>query len=283
MPVAEPFLRVEGLSKAYGGHAALRRAGFTLEKGRTLGLVGVSGSGKSTLARCLAGFERPDAGTMLLAGSALGGRASVPPVQLIFQDAAASLNPRLTAEEIVAEPLVIQRRGTAAWRRKAAGEWLETVGISRPAADKPALASSGGERQRLAIARALAAEPKLLIVDESLSGLDVMLQAQIGRLLADLRRRLDLTCILITHDLGLAGRLADEIAVMDAGEIVEQAPAGQVMAAPRHERTRELVEAGRVLALDDDVSTGQNGPGMPSSYGRREPGPYGDRQTGGVA
>ena len=267
--MAEPFLRVEGLSKAYGGRAALRRAGLTLEKGRMLGLVGMSGSGKSTLARCLAGFERPDEGTMVLDGAALGGHAAEPPVQLIFQEAAASLNPRFTAEEIVAEPLVIRRGGTAAWRRKAAGEWLEMVGISRAAAAKPALASSGGERQRLAMARALAAEPKLLIVDETLSGLDVMLQAQIGGLLADLRRRLELTCILITHDLGLAGRLADEIAVMDAGEIVEQAPAGQVMAAPAHARTRELLEAGRVLALPP------SGPGMPRTYG--------ERQTGGGA
>ncbi len=127
--MAEPFLRVEGLSKAYGGRAALSRASLTLEKGRMLGLVGLSGSGKSTLARCLAGFERPDEGDMVLDGAALGGHAAEPPVQLIFQEAAASLNPRFTAEEIVAEPLVIRRGGTAAWRRKAAGEWLEMVGI----------------------------------------------------------------------------------------------------------------------------------------------------------
>jgi peptide/nickel transport system ATP-binding protein len=252
--MAEPLLFVEGLAKNYGGRAVLRHAGFVLEKGRMLGLVGASGSGKSTLARCLAGFERPDAGSMMLGGKALGGAA--PRVQLIFQEAASSLNPRFTAEEIVREPLEIGRRGTREWRRKAAAEWLETVGIARAAAGRPALAFSGGERQRLAIARALAAEPELLIVDESLSGLDVMLQAQIGGLLADLRRRLKLTSILITHDLGLAARLADEIAVMDAGEIVEQAPVAEVMAAARHPRTRELVEACRVLALPSYGGTG---------------------------
>ncbi len=147
--MAEPFLRVDGLSKAYGGRAALRRAGFRLEKGRMLGLVGVSGSGKSTLARCLAGFERPDAGTMVLDGAALGGRAASPAVQLIFQEAAASLNPRFTAEEIVAEPLVIRRRGTVAWRRKAVGEWLEMLGIP---AGGGAEARVGVERRRTAAA-----------------------------------------------------------------------------------------------------------------------------------
>jgi len=247
--MAEPFLRVEGLTKSYGARAALRRAGFVLEKGRMLGLVGASGSGKSTLARCLAGFERPDEGSMRLDGKVLGGQAPAPQVQLIFQEAAASLNPRFRAEEIVSEPLEIRRRGTPALRRKMAAEWLEMVGIARAASAKPALAFSGGERQRLAIARALAAEPQLLIVDESLSGLDVMLQAQIAALLADLRRRLDLTCILISHDLGLAARLADEIAVMDSGEIVEHAPVEQAMGSPRHPRTRELVEANRLLAL----------------------------------
>lgn len=133
--MAEPFLRVDGVVKTYGGRAVLRGAGLALEKGRMLGLVGASGSGKSTLARCLAGFERPDAGSILLGGAALGGRAPTPLVQLIFQEAAASLNPRFTAEEIVAEPLVIRRRGTAVWRREVAGSgWRRWAsGGRRPA------------------------------------------------------------------------------------------------------------------------------------------------------
>jgi peptide/nickel transport system ATP-binding protein len=171
-------------------------------------------------------------------------------VQLIFQEAAASLNPLFTAGEVIAEPLLLRGFGTPVSRRKQAADWLETVGIPRAAIDKRALAFSGGERQRLAIARALAAEPRLLILDESLSGVDVILQAQIARLLQDLRRRLQLTFILITHDLTLARRMADEIAVMEAGEIVEHAPAAELFAAPRDPRTCELLAASLALALE---------------------------------
>lgn len=242
---AEDYLRIEALSKAFGVRQALRNASLALGKGRALGLVGPSGSGKSTLARCIAGFEQADSGTIWL-----DGERRPTDVQLIFQEAAASLNPVFTAGEIVAEPLVLRGIGTPASHRKRAADWLETVGIPRGAVGKRALAFSGGERQRLAIARAFAAEPKLLILDESLSGLDVVLQSQMARLLMELRRRTDLTCILITHDLMLARRMADEIAVMDAGEIVERAPAEDLFAAPRHPRTRELLEASRALALE---------------------------------
>jgi ABC-type dipeptide/oligopeptide/nickel transport system ATPase subunit len=268
---AEAFLRVEVLSKAFGSRAALRNASYTLAKGRALGLVGPSGSGKSTLARCIAGFENADAGRIWLDGTELGrplpyGRGSEsrvlqtqngerqrpggPPVQLIFQEAAASLNPLFTAGEIIAEPLLLRRFGSPVSYRKQAADWLETVGIPRSAIDKRALAFSGGERQRLAIARALAAEPRLLILDESLSGLDVVLQAQIARLLQDLRRRLQLTFILITHDLMLARRMVDEIAVMEAGEIVERASVAELFAAPRDPHTRALLAASLALALE---------------------------------
>ncbi len=244
---ADNWVRVEALSKAFGGRAALRAVSLRLARGRMLGLVGPSGSGKSTLARCLAGFEVPDAGTISLDDAPPSLRAGpgpvLPPVQLIIQEAAASLNRRFTAEEIIAEPLVVARRGTPASRRKIAEDWLATVGLPRDAAQKPALAFSGGERQRLAIARALAAEPKLLILDESLSGLDVVLQAQLVSLLGGLRARFDLTAILITHDLALAARASEEIAVMDRGEIVEHAPVAELLSAPRHSRTREMLAA----------------------------------------
>jgi ABC-type dipeptide/oligopeptide/nickel transport system ATPase subunit len=242
----EGFLRVEALCKSFAGRPVLRNASFTVARGRVLGLVGASGSGKSTLARCIAGFETADSGRIRLDGAA----PAKGHVQLIFQEAAASLNPAFTAGEIVAEPLVLRGFGTKVSHRKQAADWLETVGIPRDAIGKRALAFSGGERQRLAIARALAAEPRLLILDESLSGLDVVLQAHIVRLLQDLRLRLNLTCILITHDLALARRLADDIAVMEAGEIVEHAPAGELFASPRHPRTRELLDASRWLALE---------------------------------
>jgi peptide/nickel transport system ATP-binding protein len=212
---AEPFLRVRGLSKSYGIH----NVSLDLEQGATLGLIGASGSGKSTLARCLAGFESADAGEILLEGRSQWPRQDV---QLIFQQPAASLNPRFTAEEIVAEPLLIQRRGGASWRRTRARELMATVGLDPAAARSQALAFSGGERQRLAIARALSLDPKLLILDESLASLDLSVQAQIANLLLDLQQQRGLTYILISHDLALVGRIAGQIAVMDRGTIVER-------------------------------------------------------------
>jgi ABC-type dipeptide/oligopeptide/nickel transport system ATPase subunit len=229
--VPEPLLRVHQVSKRFGAHVALDKVSLTLEGGRALGVVGRSGSGKSTLARCIAGFERPDSGSI-----------SLPPgrVQSIFQEAAASLNPRFTAEEIVAEPLVIRRSGNREGRRKVVGEALERVGLPATAASKPALSFSGGERQRLALARALAAEPELLILDESFSGLDLLLQVQMTTLLADLRRSLRLTCILISHDLTLASRVCDELVVMHHGAIVP----------PDHPAAVELFDAARALTLE---------------------------------
>jgi ABC-type dipeptide/oligopeptide/nickel transport system ATPase subunit len=246
---AEPLLCVEGLFKSFSGRAALRNVSLKLERGRALGLVGVSGSGKSTLVRCVAGFETFDAGRILIDGRpGCGWRAGV---QLVFQEAALSLNPRFTAEELVTEPLVLQGIGNRLSRRKSAAELLEMAGLPADAARKSALAFSGGERQRLAIARALAARPAILILDESFSGLDLILQAQLTDLLRDLRRRLHLTCILVSHDIALAGRIADDLAVMDNGEIVEQASTVELLTRPRHPRSRDLVEAALLLALQD--------------------------------
>ena len=252
---SEPYLCVQGLTKTYGerhwwgtrgtGQAALRDVSFTLEKGRTLGLVGPSGSGKSTLARCLAGFETPDSGWVQVEGRP----ARRAEIQLILQQPAASLNPRFTAAEIVAEPLVIQKRGDARARRDMAARWMETVGLPAGALDRPALEFSGGERQRLAIARALALEPKLLILDESFAGLDLSIQIQIERLLADLAARIGLTAILIAHDLALAAALADEIAVMENGAIVENAPTAELLRHPRHPLSKELLEAATALSI----------------------------------
>lgn len=228
--MSEPLLRVDRLSKRFGATTAIDGLSLTLERGRSLGIVGRSGSGKSTLARCIAGFERPDNGSV-----------SVPPrdVQLILQEAAASLNPRFTAEEIVAEPLVIRRRGNAEDRRRRVRETLELVGLAASAASKPALSFSGGERQRLAVARALIVEPKLLILDESLSGLDLLLQAQMTGLLASLRQRLDLTYILISHDLLLASSVCDDVIVMHHGALVGR----------DHPAAVELFDAARALSL----------------------------------
>jgi ABC-type glutathione transport system ATPase component len=258
-----PFLRIRGVSKSFRARrrwrngwwtrespqiAVLRSIDLDLERGRTLALVGPSGSGKTTLARCLARFEMPDSGEIALGGSAL---ATIPRgrIQLIFQQPAASLSPRFTAEEIVSEPLVIRKWGTKLSRRAKATELMETVGLVPADSGKRSVEFSGGECQRLAIARALALEPGLLILDESFSSLDLSLQAQIANLLLALQAAHDLTYILISHDLSLVGRLADEIAVIDHGTIVERGPAATVMADPRYPVTRELVEANRLLGL----------------------------------
>jgi ABC-type dipeptide/oligopeptide/nickel transport system ATPase subunit len=246
---ADPFLSVRGLCKSFAGRPAIQNVTFSLERGRTLGLVGPSGSGKSTLARCLSLFEVPTSGEIWLEGRKLQA-AMRADIQLIFQEPAASLNPRFTAAQIVTEPLLIRRIGTAKTRLLLASELLETVGLPRQALPTPALEFSGGERQRLAIARALAVEPKLLILDESFAGLDLSVQAQVTRLLLDLQERRGLTYILISHDLALVWRLAGEIAVMDHGSIVEHAGRADLLARPQHPLTRALLNASLALSLE---------------------------------
>jgi peptide/nickel transport system ATP-binding protein len=246
---AERLLEVAGLScdrverRWWGGirssRPVIRDVSFTLDAGRTLALVGPSGSGKTTLARCIAGMEKPDRGTVRVAGA----------VQLIPQQPAASLNPRFTAAEIVEEPLVIRRSGTRRERRRRVLAAMESVGVDPAACGKRALAFSGGERQRLAIARALVTEPTLLILDESLASLDLSIQAQIANLLVELQERLGLGYIVISHDLTTVSRIATEIAVMDGGRLVEFGPAAEVLEAPREAVTRELVAAGQALTL----------------------------------
>jgi ABC-type glutathione transport system ATPase component len=252
----DPLLRVCQLSKTYfrrrwlgsprPATAALAGVSFSLDRARTLAIVGASGSGKSTLARCLTQFETPTAGEILFEGRPLSPRRRLD-IQLIFQQPAASLNPRFTAAEIVEEPLVIQRRGTAAVRRRRAASALELTGIARASLGKRAHQFSGGERQRLAIARALVAEPKLLILDESFNGLDAALATQIATLLTSLQQRLGIAYILISHDLTLVAGLAHDIAVMDHGVIVEYAPSATLMSQPRHPRTCELIAAAHTL------------------------------------
>lgn len=252
----DSFLSVRGLGKSFAGRPAIQDVSFILERGRTLGLVGPSGSGKSTLARCLTFFETPTSGEIWLEGRNLCGlnrrqRAAMrADIQLIFQEPASSLNPRFTAAQIVTEPLLVRKLGAKKTRLHRASELMETVGLSSQALQTPALEFSGGERQRLAIARALALEPKLLILDESFAGLDLSVQAQVSSLLLDLQQRRGLTYILIAHDLALVWRLAGEIAVMDQGSIVEHAGVADLLATPRHPLTKELLDAARALSLD---------------------------------
>ncbi len=237
---SEPLLQVTGLTKSYGARRVLDSVSLTLDRARTLAVVGPSGSGKTTLARCLARFETPDAGEISLARSA---------IQLIPQQPAASLNPRFTAAEIVAEPLVIQKRGSRSERRDRAREVMQAVGLDPNSGDKPALAFSGGECQRLAIARALVLEPKLLILDESLGSLDLSVQAQVANLLLELQERLGMAYILISHDLAIVGQIAHQVAVLDEGAIVDQGSAAELLANPRHGVTRALVNATLAMSL----------------------------------
>jgi ABC-type glutathione transport system ATPase component len=254
----QPLLKVENLVKRYAKRSlsdaredllALDDVSFTIFRGTTLAIVGESGSGKSTLASCLACLESPTAGNIWFEGKdivKLGDRARRqvrPQIQLIFQDPASSLNPRWSVFEILVEPLILQRKFTREEMIQHANSLLERVGLSPDIMQRPSTELSGGQRQRLAIARALALEPKLLILDEALSALDCSVQAQIANLLMDLQTSLGMTYLFITHDLAMAAHLADEIAVMNRGRIVEQDPAEKIFELPQHETTRRLLAA----------------------------------------
>ncbi len=252
-----PLLDVRGLSKRFVQKRMLSRKEFVVQSldginlallpGSTVAVLGRSGSGKSTLARCLAGFETPDAGEILLDGKpAANDKGGRPPVQMIFQDAATSLNPRFTARQIVAEPLEIARWKTDADRTVRAVKLMEEVGLDPDWAARLAGEFSGGQRQRLALARALAAEPRLLVMDEALSGLDMPLQAQMVRLLMDLQSRHGLTYLYISHDLNFISLFAQEVVIMDSGRIVERTTPAK-LGESTHPATRELVEAGERL------------------------------------
>jgi ABC-type glutathione transport system ATPase component len=253
-----PLLEVRGLSKKFVQQRMLSRRKFvvqsligidlSLRRGSTVAMLGRSGSGKSTLARCLAGFETPDSGEVLLQGKPKEAKkAGVRrPVQMIFQDAATSINPRFTARQVIAEPLEIARWKTDAERTVRALALMEEVGLNPEWAPRLAGEFSGGQRQRLALARALAAEPELLIMDEALSGLDMPLQAQMVRLLVRLQSRHGLTYLYISHDLNFISLFAQEVIVMEAGRIVERTTPARLAGSTNH-ATRELVEASERL------------------------------------
>jgi peptide/nickel transport system ATP-binding protein len=230
------LLRAVSLSKSYtrGGRwsrrrcrvEALRSVDLEIRTGSTMALIGPSGSGKSTLARCLACFEQPESGEVWFAGEnlmQLSPRELIPfrrQIQLIFQEPEASLNPRFRAVEIVSEPLLIARVGSKSERREQALALMELVGLGGHLRSRVPFELSGGQRRRLAIARALALEPKLLILDEALTGLDLSTRAQIANLLSELQKARSLTYLFISHDLGLVARFADEVVVLDGGRIV---------------------------------------------------------------
>lgn len=257
------LLRVENVCKRYmRGHIfrkcvsvqAINQINFEIATGRTLALVGVSGSGKSTVARCITRLERPDTGHIWIDGTdiaRLGSRQLLPfrpAIQMIFQDAITSMNPRFTAAEVIEEPLLIQGKSRTE-RKEIAYALMQDVALSPEWLDRSVMEFSGGQRQRLAIARALSLQPKLLVLDEALSGLDLSTQAQIANLLLDLQSKHSLTYLLISHEIGLVSRMADDIAVMANGEIVENGTTQQVLADPQHMKTRSLLASAKAAEV----------------------------------
>ncbi|VIO71137.1 ABC transporter ATP-binding protein [Bradyrhizobium ivorense] len=254
------LLEVEGLVKhfvaarsVFGWATAHVKAvdgvSFTVEAGRTLALVGESGCGKSTVSRLVLRLIEPDAGSVRFEGRDLGTldaealRTFRRDAQIIFQDPYASLNPRMTVSQILTEPLALHDLVPPARRRERVEELLRLVGLEPRFARRYPHEFSGGQRQRIAIARALAVEPKLIICDEPVSALDVSIRSQILNLLRDLQERLKLAYIFVSHDLAVVKHIADRVAVMNLGTIVETADAEALFAAPRHPYSRALLSA----------------------------------------
>jgi oligopeptide/dipeptide ABC transporter ATP-binding protein len=222
---------------------------FMLDAGETLALVGESGCGKSTVSRLVLRLIEPDAGRIRFEGrdvralKAADMRAFRRKAQIVFQDPYGSLNPRMTIAQVLTEPLLLHDLVPAARRRERVDELLHLVGLEPRFASRYPHEFSGGQRQRIAIARALAVEPKLIICDEPVSALDVSIRSQILNLLRDLQRRLGLAYIFVSHDLAVVKHIADRVAVMNLGQIVETGPAPTLFAAPRHPYTRALLSA----------------------------------------
>jgi peptide/nickel transport system ATP-binding protein len=248
--VGEPMLRTHALGKIYprGQVAAAQDVALEIRRGETLGIVGESGSGKSTVARCIAQLIRPSEGSIVLNGqevARLTTRQMRPfrrHIQIVFQDPYRSLNPRRTVgDSIVEGPMNYRVSHADAWAR--ACKLMELVRLDAGALDRFPHEFSGGQRQRICIARALAMEPDLLIADEAVSALDVSVQAQVLALLDEIRTRLNLAMLFITHDLRVAAQVCDRIAVMSRGRVVETGPTAEVFAAPQHDYTKSLLAA----------------------------------------
>jgi oligopeptide/dipeptide ABC transporter ATP-binding protein len=253
--VSQPLLEASGLSKFFpardgkGIVRAVNKVSLSLAPGETLGIVGESGCGKSTLARLLIRLIEPSAGKVLFEGQDLlalspaAMRQMRRHVQIVFQDPYASLDPRMNIARIIAEPLDIHGIGSRAERAAKVRELLSLVGLDRAAAERYPHEFSGGQRQRIGIARAIALEPRLVVLDEPVSALDVSIQSQILNLLADLKVRLGLSYIFISHDLSVVHHVSDRVAVMYLGSIVEEGEASAVLKEPLHPYTKALISA----------------------------------------
>lgn len=259
--MSEALLEVKNLNKKFDGVAAVDDVSFSLQPSETLGIVGESGSGKTTLARCILRAIDPDSGSVRFKGKVgwhalheLTERELIPlrqEMQMVFQDPFSSLNPRMTVREIIEEPLIIHGIGDRHTRRGEVLEILSRVQLDSDALTRYPHAFSGGQRQRIGIARALILRPKLVVCDESVSALDVSVQAQIINLLEDLQEELGLTYLFVAHDLSVVHHICDRILVMYRGRIVEDGPVEQVFSNPQQDYTKLLLSA--IPSPDPDV------------------------------
>lgn len=255
-----PVLSVKNLVKRFdlssgffgGVHGrvhAVEDVSFELHAGETLSLVGESGCGKSTTGRAIMRLIEPQAGQVVLNGTDIIGldkhrmRDMRRNIQMIFQDPFASLNPRIRVGEAIAEPYLTHKLGTREQARAKVADLLSRVGLDPAVATRYPQQFSGGQRQRICIARALALEPTVIVADESVSGLDVSIKAQVVNLLLDLQQTLGLSYLFISHDMAVVERMSHRVAVMYLGEIVEMGPAGAVFANPQHPYTKRLIAA----------------------------------------
>ena len=252
--MADPLLEVTGLYKSFDGCTAVDNVSFTVSESETLGIVGESGSGKTTLARCVLRAIDPDQGIVRFRTSdgewtELHDKTDnelIPlrqQMQMVFQDPFSSLNPRMTVQEILEEPLIIHGIGDRSSRRVEVLDILAKVQLDQDSLTRYPHAFSGGQRQRIGIARALILRPKLVVCDESVSALDVSVQAQIINLLEDLQEEFGLTYLFVAHDLSVVHHICDRILVMHQGRVVEQGTVQEVFENPQEDYTRLLLSA----------------------------------------
>lgn len=247
------LLSVTDLCKSFAGQPVVKSVSFDVNESSTLGIVGESGSGKTTLVRSILRAIDPDSGVVRYNSRqgwqdlhALSAKELLPlrqEIQMIFQDPFASLNPRMTVQEILEEPLIIHGLGDKEARKAKVAAMLEKVQLEASSLSRFPHAFSGGQRQRIGIARALILEPRLVVCDESVSALDVSVQAQILDLLASLQSELGLTYLFVAHDLRVVREFCDDVLVLYSGKVVEQGPVEEIFNNPKHDYTRLLLSA----------------------------------------